>query len=172
MRFKSILKTLFIALIVCGINSCKENKTGKEIKIVNEPIVVSFDNELAFTEFREMNLDSTYTNLLNPRNVTESEYKDVTESWSKFHKKVSKFIKEENFKWEVNDSTISVANRIYFDKKGTVDYYSFRILNPSISADKRAEYEKLLQKFSKEIKLDLKRNEQYAQCGKIKYLNY
>ena len=38
--------------------------------------------------------------------------------------------------------------------------------------EKRAEYEKVLQKFSKEVKLDLKRTEKYAQCGKIKYLNY
>ena len=119
-----------------------------------------------------MNLDSTYTNLLNPRNVSESEYKIVAESWSEFHKKVSQFIKEENFKCEVSDSTITILNRIYFDKSGTIDYYTFKIRNTSVSAEKRAEYEKVLQKFSKEVKLDLKRTEKYAQCGKIKYLNY
>ena len=120
----------------------------------------------------EMNLDSTYTNLLDPRNVTTDEYKIVAKSWSEFHKKISRFIKEENFKWEVPDSTITILNNIYFDKSGTIDYYTFKIKNPSVSTEKRTEYEKVLQKFSKEVRLDLNRDEKYAQCGKTKYLNY
>ncbi|MFT7251234.1 MAG: hypothetical protein ACI9FW_000961 [Flavobacterium sp.] len=119
-----------------------------------------------------MNLDSTYTALLDRKNVSKSEYKIVVESWYEFHKKVAQFIKEENFKWEVPDSTITILNRIYFDKSGTIDYYLFRIRKLSVSAEKRTEYQKVLQKFSKEVTLDLKRTEKYAQCGKIKYLNY
>lgn len=119
-----------------------------------------------------MNLDSTYTNLLDPRNVTESEYKDVVESWTEFHKNISKFIKEVDFKWNVPDSMITISNRIYFDQNGTIEYYTFKIRNPSVSVEKIEEYEKVLQKFSKEIKLDLKRDEKYAQCGNIKYKNY
>jgi hypothetical protein len=119
-----------------------------------------------------VNLDSTYTDLLDGRKVSESEYKIVVETWYEFHKKVSQFIKEENFKGEVPDSTITIRNRIYFDKSGTVDYYLFRIRTPSGSIEKRTEYEKLLQKFSKEVTLHLKRTEKYTPCGKIKYLNY
>ncbi len=38
MKLKSILKTLFIISIICGINSCKEKKNEKikEVKVVNE----------------------------------------------------------------------------------------------------------------------------------------
>jgi hypothetical protein len=166
------LKSAFWILLIIGIVSCKQKPTEKATESIIETKVVNADDKIAFTEYRELNLDSSYTNLLDPRNVTESEYKDVKASWSEFHKKVSKFIKEENFKWEVPDSTISIVNRIYFDKNGTIDYYAFKILNPSIPAEKRIEFEKILKKFSKEIKLELKRNEQYAQCGKTKYLNY
>lgn len=166
------IKSNLWILLVIGLISCKQKSTEKELESVKEPKIISANNKLAFTEFRALNLDSTYTNLLDPKNVTESEYKAVTESWSEFHQKVLKFIKEENFKWEVTDSTISIVNRIYFDKNGTIDYYAFKILNTSIPSEKRAEYEKVLQKFSKEVKLDLQRNEQFAQCGKIKYQNY
>jgi len=166
------IKNSIWILIVIGLISCKQKSTEKETEVIKEPKIVSGNNEMAYNEIKKMNLDSTYTNLLDPRNVSESEYKIVAESWSEFHKKVSKFIKEENFKWEVPDSTITIFNRIYFDKNGTIDYYTFKIKNPSVSAEKRAEYEKVLQKFSKEVKLDLKRSEQYALCGKTKYLNY
>lgn len=168
MRIKS---SIWILLII-GLISCKQKSTEKEIEIIKEPKIVSGNNEMAYNEIKKLNLDSTYTNLLDPRNVSESEYKIIAKSWSEFHKKVSQFIKEENFKWEVPDSTITIFNRIYFDKNGTIDYHTFRIKNPSVSDEKQAEYEKLLQKLSKEVKLDLKRSEQYAQCGKTKYLNY
>ena len=160
------LKSSLWILLIIGLISCKQKTTEKE------PKVVSGTNEIAYNEIKKMNLDSTYTNLLNPRNVSESEYKIVAESWSEFHKNVSKFIEQEKFEWEVPDSTITILNRIYFDKNGNIDYYTFKIKNPSVSPEKIAEYEKALQKFSKEVKLDLKRNEKYAQCGKIKYINY
>jgi len=136
------------------------------------PKVVSFENKVAFDEMKKMNLDSIYSNLLNPRNVTESEYKVVIKSWSKFHQKVSKYIKEEKFTWEVQDSIIKISNRIYFDKNGNVEYYSFRIQNPNVTPEKRLEYEKLLLKFSEKEKVDLQRDNKFAQCGNIKYLNY
>ena len=165
------LKQSIWILLLIGLYGCKKAPEKKD-QIAKEPKVVNFDNKLAFQEFSKMNLDSTYINLLDPRNVSESEHKSVIKSWTEFHQKVSKFIKEENFKWEVPDSTISVLNRIYFDKNGNIDYYAFKILNPSIAAEKQSEFENILEKFSKEIKLDLKRDEQYAQCGKTKYLNY
>ena len=161
---KSILFFLIIGFI-----SCKQ--TPKKIEAIKEPKVVSGNNNAAYNALKKMNLDSTYTNLLDPRNVTTDEYKIVAKSWSEFHKKLSHFIKEENFKWEVSDSTITIMNRIYFDKNGTIDYYTFKIKNSSVTDEKIVEYEKVLQKFSGNVKLDLKRDEKYAQCGKIKYKN-
>lgn len=167
----SMKNSIWILLIILLI-SCKQKSTEKETEIIKDPKIVSGNNEMAYNEIKKMNLDSTYTNLLDPRNVSESEYKIVAKSWSEFHKKISRFIKEENFKWEVPDSTITILNNIYFDKSGTIDYYTFKIKNPSVSTEKRTEYEKVLQKFSKEVRLDLNRDEKYAQCGKTKYLNY
>jgi hypothetical protein len=174
MKLKNTLKFMLFFSIIIGINSCKEkneNKTQSN-EVQKEPKIVNGINEIAYNEIKKMNLDSTYTDLLDRRNVSESEYKIVVESWYEFHKKVSQFIKKENFKWEVPDSTITILNRIYFDKSGTIDYYLFRIRNASVSAEKQTEYQKVLQKFSEEVTLDLKRVEKYAQCGKIKYLNY
>jgi hypothetical protein len=174
MKFKNTLKLMLFFSIIIGINSCKEkneNKTQSN-EVQKEPKIVNGINEIAYNEIKKMNLDSTYTDLLDRRNVSESEYKIVVESWYEFHKKVSQFIKKENFKWEVPDSTITILNRIYFDKSGTIDYYLFRIRNASVSAEKQTEYQKVLQKFSEEVTLNLKRVEKYAQCGKIKYLNY
>jgi hypothetical protein len=174
MKLKNTLKFMLFFSIIIGINSCKEkneNKTQSN-EVQKEPKIVNGINEIAYNEIKKMNLDSTYTDLLDRRNVSESEYKIVVESWYEFHKKVSQFIKKENFKWEVPDSTITILNRIYFDKSGTIDYYLFRIRNASVSAEKQTEYQKVLQKFSEEVTLNLKRVEKYAQCGKIKYLNY
>lgn len=174
MKFKNTLKLMLFFSIIIGINSCKEkneNKTQSN-EVQKEPKIVNGINEIAYNEIKKMNLDSTYTDLLDRKNVSESEYKIVVESWYEFHKKVSQFIKKENFKWEVPDSTITILNRIYFDKSGTIDYYLFRIRNASVSAEKQTEYQKVLQKFSEEVTLNLKRVEKYAQCGKIKYLNY
>ncbi|MEC3906269.1 hypothetical protein VOI54_04525 [Tamlana sp. 2201CG12-4] len=168
MRLK---KTLWILLIV-GIISCKQKSSETKNNLNVEPKVVNGDNELAFNEIKKLNLDSIYLNLLDPRNVTEAEYQKVGKSWTEFHKNVSDFIKSENFKWEVPDSTITVMNRIYFSKDGTVDFYTFKIRNQSVSTEKRTEYEKVLQKFCENVKIDLYRNERYAQCGKIKYVNY
>jgi len=168
MKTKHILNFALLISMFIGMTSC--NNKGNSVEI--DPKIVSFDNRLAFAEFRKLNLDSSYTNLLNPANSTETEFEVVMESWTQMHQKVSKFIKEENFKWEVSDSTITINNRIYFDKDGTIDYYAFKIINPSVPLEKRRAYEKVLQKFSKQIKLDLPRDEKYAQCGKIRYLNY
>ncbi|MDA9056462.1 hypothetical protein N9K49_01270 [Flavobacteriaceae bacterium] len=159
------LSNKILILIIIGFISCKKTV------VIKEPKVVSGNDKTAYNALKKMNLDSTYTNLLDPRNVTADEYKLVAASWSGFHKKLSHFIKEENFKWEVPDSTITIMNRIYFDKNGTIDYYTFKIKNSSVTDEKIVEYKKVLQKFSENVKLDLKRTKNYAQCGKITYKN-
>ncbi|HLV13749.1 MAG TPA: hypothetical protein VKY41_01115 [Xanthomarina sp.] len=166
-----VINSMWILLII-GLISCKQNSTEKVTEDIKEPKIVSANNEMAYNEIKKLNLDSTYTNLLDPRNVSEPEYKMVMKSWSEFHKNISQFLIDENFKWEVPDSTITIFNRIYFDKNGTIDYFTFKIKTPSVSDEKQTEYEKILLKFSKQVKLNLKRPEQYAQCGKTKYLNY
>lgn len=168
MTLKHILCILWISFFI----SCKNNPYKEDSSISKQPIVISFNNKAAFNKFKTLNLDSTYTNLLDPRNVSPSEYQEVTAAWSNFHNKVNNYLHEINFKWEVTDSAITVFNRIYFDKNGAVDYYAFKVLNPGVSEEKQLEFEKILKQFSNEKTLNLKRDSQFAQCGKTKYINY
>jgi len=162
-----VIICLTAALISCG-NSSTEFEQGDK----TNPKVINFDNKTEFNDYRKLNLDSLYPNLLDPSKSTETEFKAVIKSWSEFHQKVSSFMKDEDFTWSVEDSTISIVNKIYFNKTGSIDYYVFRIINPSISISKKLEFETVLQKFSKSIRMNLTRDSKYAQCGKTKYINY
>jgi len=159
-------------VLIFGFISCSNKPNSDEQVVVKTSKVVNFDNKIAFNDLLALNLDSTYLNLLDPGYSNESEYKTIIKSWTDFHQKVSQFMEEESFKWEVTDSTISIVNRIYFDKNGNIDYYFFRVLTPSITTEKRAKFEKVLQKFSENTKIGLSRESPFAQCGKTKYLNY
>ena len=172
MKRSRIINALFSLILVIGLLSCKEKQKHDEQVVSDRTKVVSFDNKMAFKEFKKLNLDSLYSNLLDPRKVTKEERQVVIKSWSKFHEKISEYTKKENFKWEVLDSTVKISNKIYFDKNGNVQYYYFKILNPNVTSEKRIEYEKLLLKFSVNEKIDLQRENKFAQCGNIKYRNY
>jgi len=166
------MKDIFIVCLITVFVSCGNSSTGfgQENKV--NPKVINFDNQAEFNNYRKLNLDSLYPNLLNPSKFSEKEFKAVVKSWSEFHQKVSSFMKDEGFFWNVKDSTISIVNKIYFNKNGTIDYFFFRILNPSIPDSKKIEFEFVLQKFSKSIRMNLARDSKYAQCGKTKYINY
>ena len=166
------MKNSLYMIMAIAMLSCKQQASDDSTPTTKAPTVVNFDNTQALNAFTALNLDHTYTNLLDPRNVAPEEYQAITASWAAFHKKVDKYLKATDFKWNVPDSTISIVNRIYFDKNGAIEYYMFRVINPSVPAEKRAEFEAVLQEFSKEVQLDLSRDEQFAQCGKTKYVNY
>ena len=166
------LKDCIIILLILGLLGCGQNSSKRNTKDISKPTVVNFDNKLAFGEFNQLNLDDKCVNLLDPRNTSDAEREAVINSWTNFHKKVNEFLEEENFSWEVPDSTISIYNRIYFDKNGNVNYYVFNINNPSITEDKKTEFENVLMQFSKNVKLELQRDQEFSQCGKTKYLNY
>lgn len=150
-----------IALVMCV--SCKDK---------HKTMVVNSQNELEYSKIKKLELDKHYRNLLIPQNSTKEEYAEVAKTWRDFHRQIGKIVKENNFSWNVKDSSISVFNRIYFTKNGEVDYYMFKVLNKNVSEEKKAAYEKLLAKHISKVKIDLKRENQYAQCGKVRYQNY
>ncbi len=154
---------LLVILLSCGKNSADTDKN---------PVIINFDNQLSFDAYKKLNLDSIYPNLLDSINSTQEQHKKVIESWSEFHQQVSKFMKDENFTWDSPDSTISIVNKIYFSKRGSINYYVLKIINPSISISKKLEFETVLKNFSKSITMSLNRDSKYAQCGKTRYLNY
>ncbi len=166
------MKDIFIICLITAFVSCGNSSTVFGQGDKTNPKVINFDNKTEFNDYQKLNLDSLYPNLLDPSKSSEKEYKAVIKSWSEFHQKVSSFMKNESFTWSVEDSTISIVNKIYFNKNGMVDYFFFRILNPSISDSKKTEFESVLQKFSRSVIMDLTRDSKYAQCGKTKYLNY
>ena len=155
---KGILACILVVLFSCS----KEN---------NELIVVNSQGE-KYSEIEKLQLDEKYNNLLNPQFSTEEEYKEVRKSWFSFHTQIAEIVKENNFKWEVQDSAIMVLNKIYFNKNGEVDYYVFRVLNESVPNEKKELYEKILTDNVSKIEINLKRNKQFSQCGKVKYQNY
>lgn len=158
-------KVVFICLLLSLI-SCKNSE--KNIK----GVVVGSQNTEKFAEIKKLNLNDSYNNLLNPKFSSEEDYKEVLKTWNDFHQQVGKIVKENNFDWGTKDSSVVVFNRIYFNKKGEVDYYTFKIGNKNVSKAKRIEYEKLLSENISKVKIDLKRDVQYAQCGKVRYKNY
>ncbi|MCF6352855.1 MAG: hypothetical protein L3J06_07580 [Cyclobacteriaceae bacterium] len=166
------MKNIVISCLITALVSCGNSSTGFSQGNKTNPKVINFDNKTDFNDYRKLNLDSLYPNLLDPGNSTQEQHKKVIQSWSEFHQQVSKFMKDENFTWDSPDSTISIVNKIYFNKNGTIDYFVFRILNPSIPDSKKIEFETVLQKFSKSIIMNLSRDSSYAQCGKTKHINY
>ena len=105
MKLKSILKTLFIISIICGINSCKEKKNEKikEVKVVNENKKLGLKNAVVLNlknleKNKKLDFKEKYRKLLiNPKDASNSEKKIVMDSWMNFHEKLNNFIKKEKF---------------------------------------------------------------------------
>jgi len=164
-------RILFLILITTSLTSCKEKQVNKrELEIL--PKIINFENEKKFKRVSELKLDSLHPNLLDNRNADKKEMQDVINSWKTYHKEFSLYLKECGFKWDVVDSTITVMNKIYFDKNGNLKHHIFKTLNSNISKKKKEEYEKLLNEFSVMAKIELTRDYQFAQCGKVTYKNY
>ncbi|CAM1360664.1 conserved hypothetical protein [Tenacibaculum sediminilitoris] len=138
----------------------------------NKGIVVNLQDKIAFDEIKKLELDTKYKNLLNPEFTADEEYEEVRKSWINFHKQVGEILKENDFEWEIKGNSIIILNKIYFNKNGEVDYMVFKVMNENVTDGKKEAYEKLLSENITKLKIDLKRKEKYAQCGKIKYLNH
>lgn len=153
---------VLVILLICFI-SCKQEQKNK--------VVYNLDDKEQSDKVKLLKLDDQYANLLNPQ-VSNDEFKTVYSSWGDFHKEIGKYINQENFNWEVADSTITLVNKIYFDKEGKVEHFLFKVRNENVSNAKKEEYQQLLNKFIEDKKVNLKRDKQFAQCGKVKYKNY
>ena len=177
MKLKSILKTLFIISIICGINSCKEKKNEKikEVKVVNENKKLGLKNAVVLNlknleKNKKLDFIEKYRKLLiNPKDASNSEKKIVRDSWMNFHEKLNNFIKKEKFEWGISDSEIPVFQRVYFGKNGKIEHYEFKVHNEFITKEKENEFENLIRKFSSNITYELKRDYKYTQCGTSHY---
>lgn len=137
----------------------------KEAKVVN------IQNVAAFTAFKKLNLDETHRNLLNSKHTTPETYKEVLASWKSFHQQIGKLMETHDFSWGSSDETIALVNKVYFEKNGKVKYYAFRVLNKTVTQEKKEVFQNLIAANIEQLTIPLQRTTVFAQCGKIKYRN-
>ncbi|MCX2743172.1 hypothetical protein OO013_04810 [Mangrovivirga sp. M17] len=165
------LITISVFLFGCDNLASTKKETNDEEKIKNQPITFSLANEEELKKLESLKLDSGYVNLLLPAYNSEENIQKVRRSWSDLHQELGDYLSKNNFDWGVGDSSISLFNKIYFAEDGTIDYYAFKVITPSVSEETTKNFEKLLKEFSSEVKLDLGQNKNFAQCGKSRIMN-
>lgn len=174
MNFKTILKTIVIGSLILGIISCGDKKDDKE-EITqnkkNEKITVfNFDNKQQLAEYNKLNLDENHPNLLNPE-ISKSDLNKVIKSWTDLHQRIGKTMAEQGFKWDVEDSSITIVHKIYFNSNSEIESYFFNVLNDNVSNQKKEEFAELISNFAVNNKIEYKSEGKFAQCGKTKYLS-
>ncbi|AUC14107.1 hypothetical protein BTO06_02550 [Tenacibaculum sp. SZ-18] len=153
---------VFIVLIV--LYSCSKDKEQSR--------VIGVHNRPDFEELKELKLDDYYVNLLNPKFSKKEDFKGVLKSWGDFHNKVNEVLVANDFSWEIPDSSITVVNKIYFNKYGKVNYFLVNVRNENVTNEVKNKYISLLNSHLDELSIELKREGQFSQCGKVKYKNY
>jgi hypothetical protein len=160
---KNIKILVLIAFLILTRCDTAVNEKGILIYNLNE------HSEEEKSNFLKLKLDDNYPNLLNPE-ISEENLKEVYESWKKLHVDLYRYLNKNNFEWEATSEKIKIFNKFYFTKEGEIEFYVFKILN-DVSQEKVSEYENLVQKFSKNIQISLKRDFKFAQCGKASLPN-
>lgn len=155
-------KMVFYICMCVGLYAC--NQTNNQITSVHDKV--------AFEKFKKLGLDETHQNLLNPNFSTKEQYIQVIDSWRSFHEKVNEILQSNKFSWGVAKLSVTVVNKIYFDKNGNVNHFLVNITDPDVSDKVKEHYRKLLADNLDKLSINLKREEQFAQCGKVKYQNY
>ena len=172
MKLKTIFKGFFIILIITLIYSCNEKTENKtEIVETERKIgVFNFDNSQQLTQYNRMNLDDTHPNLLNPQ-ISKNDHNLVMETWKDLHQRIGVYLYENGFNWDVEDSSIEMVQKIYFNKNGEIENYFFNVLNENVTEEKKEQFANLISDFAKDNSIEIERDGNFAQCGKTRYLN-
>ena len=169
---KTILKWTLAFCIIVGVSSCKE-KAESTIEVVENREVIrvfNFQDKEEFSVYTSLNLDESYPNLLDPQ-ISKSDHITVIESWSDLHQRIGAFLSDNEFTWGVEDKSISILQKIYFEPNGKIEYYFFRVLNENVTNEKLEQFANLIAEFAETNRIDLQMDTSFAQCGKTKYLN-
>lgn len=158
MKQKTIL-SLFVLFL--SLYSCQESA---QISIYN------FDNKEELKAFNKLDLDKTHPNMLDPSNSKERN-EEVKKSWVNLHEAIGSFLAEKDFTWEVQDSSVSIVQKFYFHSNGSIKSYFFKVVNSSVSSDKKEEYASLIEEFAQNHKIEFQMENSFAQCGKTRYNN-
>lgn len=149
--------------------NCGERKAENEPTIEGHISIYDFDNKADKNKFDKLILDETHPNLLSPE-ISVSDFDKILEAWSNLHNEIGRYLNANDFNWQVDENEINILHKFYFDPNGNIKTYFFRILNNEVSDSKRKEYARLILAFAKDYQLPLKRDAQYAQCGKTRYI--
>jgi hypothetical protein len=169
---KSTLTILVPALIIILLTlNCTDAKKENVNDGDHAALVFNVDNKTQESGFDKLELDKTHPNLLDPDNP---DYKNeaVMQSWTSLHKNLLSFLNENNFSWGTADKSIKSFQKIYFDKNGKITHYCFKVINQSVTEDKKEEFAKLLKEFSFNFKIDIQKEHPFAQCGPTAYQNF
>lgn len=169
MIVRIISKTIIYFACFGVLFACQKEKVALKSDAHKEMVTIyNFHNTEDLEKFRNLKLDDSYDNLLNPQ---IDNFEEVLNSWTEFHQRIGQFLADNNFAWGVDDENILMMQKIYFSANGEIEHYFFNVVNKNVSAEKKEEFSKLLEVFSKDNKINLQRLEGFAQCGKTKYRN-
>jgi hypothetical protein len=132
-----------------------------------QKIATSFRNAIDNKGISVENLDKAYQSALH-NDSTKAAFnghsKEFTEAYISLLKELGSFLKKNNFSWAKQTRCF---NRIYFNKKGEIDYFLFDF--PELEEVKEQEFERLLNQFIQNYKFPMTNGVKFAQCSPVKY---
>ena len=115
-------------------------------------------------------MDENHPNLLNPE-ISKSDLNAVMKSWTDLHQRIGAYLFENEFNWDIEDSSTTIVQKIYFNSDGEIENYFFHVLNENVTKEKKELFADLILNFAKKNKIEFESVGKFAQCGKTKYLN-
>ena len=152
------IQTIIFTILISTVSSNAQNKalTFKQAELEGKSYI---------------HLDSLYKSAIHSNEElavfkSQKEQLEVQKAYQSLIFDLSKFLSESNFRW---GKTTKCFNRIYFNKKGKIDYFLYSFPEGEITNEKEREFSRLLNIFVKKKKIQLNAKEKFAQCSPIKY---
>ncbi len=131
---------------------------------------------MSIQQVREKNIkiediEKNYKNAIDTP-PAESVFKaeELQPAYQKLLQDFNTFLSKNNFKWEKKTKCFQ---RIYFNNDGTIDYFIYNFLGKpedQPSAEKQAEFGKLLNQFVQDYKFALSAKVKFTQCSPTSYM--
>jgi hypothetical protein len=139
-------------------------------------IAVSFQNA-AKQNISTQKLDDSYMSAIDTDTtksvfIGDSAQEAMYNAYVKLLKDLGKFLRENNFNWE---KVTKGFNRIYFNKDGAIEYFIYNFHLPSmkpeyvILPEKESEYNRLLNIFIQDYKIEMTADKKFAQCSPVTF---
>jgi hypothetical protein len=120
---------------------------------------------------RVTNLDSLYPSGLHvdsTKSVFHHHQDEFIAAYQGMLQDLGKYLKANGFNW---GKPTPGFNRIYFNKKGTIDYFLYNFRKGDVAEEKEKQFDVLLNKFIKTYQFPMKAKTGFAQCSPVRYMN-